>query len=125
MRPRRVRSKATVNASVLRMSKSKKMNKPLIISCIAISVLCGVSIIAVSGDSPSVPSSISPVLLTVAVPSQPIQLPRPSPGVYTAAPFSMVVVVPEPVDPQMTVAIRDTSLFRTPCIRPKTRLERR
>jgi hypothetical protein len=37
----------------------------------------------------------------------------------------MIVVVPKPVDPGMIVAMSDTSLFKMPCIKPETRLERR
>ena len=114
-----------MNASVLPMSKSKNMKKLLTISCIAALVLYGICVITASGDSPSASPSIPSVLLAAVVPDQPAELSSPSPGVYLAAPYSMVVIIPKPVDPGMIVAMGDTSLFRMPCIKPETRLERR
>ncbi|MFZ1072529.1 MAG: hypothetical protein WAO21_03745 [Verrucomicrobiia bacterium] len=101
------------------------MKKLLVISCIAVLVLYGISVITASGDSPTVSKSFPPVLLTAAVPSQPIESSNPSPGIYSAAPYSMIVVIPKPVDSGMMIVTNDTTLSKMPCIKPDTRLERR
>ncbi|HSY17162.1 MAG TPA: hypothetical protein VK815_02465 [Candidatus Acidoferrales bacterium] len=101
------------------------MKALLTISCIAVLVLFGISVIIASGESPIISSSISPVVLTASLSRQPVEPSSPSPGVYSAAPYSMIVVIPEPVDSGMVVAKGDASLFTMPCIKPETRLERR
>jgi hypothetical protein len=106
------------------MSK-QNMKKLLAISCIAALVLFGISVITVSGDSPSASSNLPSAWLPTAASSQPVQPASPSPGIYSAAPYSMVVVVPKQVDPGMVVAMGDTSLRTMPCIDPGTRLEKR
>jgi hypothetical protein len=88
-------------------------------------ILFGISVVADSGDPPPVPALDPTSLLPKAALSQPIQSPSPSPGVYSAAPYSMVVVVPESVDPGMIVAAGANSSGNMPCLKPDFKLERR
>lgn len=49
---------------------------------------------------------------------------EPAPGVYKAAPYSMLVVVPEEVDPRM-VHRPDASGFKMPIYRPPMHFDKR
>jgi hypothetical protein len=100
------------------------MKTLLTIGVAVVLVLYGLGVMAISGDAPSVPSTIQPAAFKMDSPSQPVQASGISPGVYAAAPYSMIVVVPKPVDPGMRVAMGDTS-SKMPCIQPETRLEKR
>lgn len=113
-----------MNTIALNLSKSKQMKNLLIIFAAAVLALYGLGAIAISGDSPAVPSSIRPATFAMDISSPPMPSPSVSPGVYMAAPYSMVVVVPKPVDPRMLVAMGDVS-SKMPCIKPEARLEKR
>ena len=114
------------------MSKSYIMQKPLIFLAGAASALLGITAFMASGDAVSVPSGVPPVLVSPRVPEillaandskQPVESPSPSPGLYRATPYTMLVVVPKPVDERMVVRVGDALRFTMPRIKPETRLE--
>jgi hypothetical protein len=121
-----------VNETVIRLSQPYAMQKLLIISVGAILALLGITAFTASRDEPSVSSGVPllfgscvtpTVLLAANDSSQPVDSPNPSPGVYRATPYTMVVVVPKPVDNGMVVGVGDISRFKMPRIKPETKLE--
>lgn len=108
------------------MSKSKNMKALLIAGCfLAVLILFGISVIADSGAPSSVSPSVATGLVPAMAPGETIQPPSPASGIYSARPYSMVVIVPESVDPGMVVDARDSSLSKMPCLKPELKLERR
>ena len=99
------------------------MRKLPVICVVATLALLAAAAFTASGDSPSVSSSHPVVAPAIGGSPQPVQAPAPSPGLYKAAPFTVIVVVPKPVDSGMVVAISDTARFRMPCLQPQLRLE--
>jgi hypothetical protein len=73
-----------------------------------------------SKDSPVISANVPPVV----APSAHDQPARPAPGVYSAAPFSIIVVVPKNIDTNITITANADLAFRMPCIKPSVRLER-
>jgi len=111
---------------MLLMSKATNMKTLVVVGCsLAVLILFGISMVADAGDPPPVPALGATGFLPSAALSQPDQPPSPSPGVYSAAPYSMVVVVPESVDPGMIVAAGANSSGKMPCLKPDSKLERR
>ena len=111
-----------MNETVIRMSKRQTMQKLLMIFVGAALAVLGIAAILASRDSPSVSVGVSPVLLTAKDSGRPVESPNPVPGVYRATPYTMIVVVPKPVDKRMVVGVGDTSRFTMPSIKPETRL---
>jgi hypothetical protein len=87
--------------------------------------LLGLAAITGSGGLPSGASDTASIPLAANDSSQPVPSPEPAPGIYSAAPFTMIVVIPKPVDPGLTVAAGDATRFNLPCLKPSTRLDRR
>jgi hypothetical protein len=78
---------------MLLMSKATNMKTLVVVGCsLAVLILFGISMVADAGDPPPVPALGATGFLPSAALSQPDQPPSPSPGVYSAAPYSMVVV---------------------------------
>jgi hypothetical protein len=107
------------------MSKPQTMQKLLIIFASAALAVLGIAAVSASGDSPSVSSGVSPVLLAASDSRRPVESSSPAPGVYSAAPYTMLVVVPRPVDDHMMVATNDRSSSKMPIIKPEIQLENR
>ena len=105
------------------------MQKLLIIAVGAVLALLGATAFIASRDEPSVSPLIlgswgtPAVLLTANHSSQPVGSESPSPGAYRATPYTMLLVVPTPVDKDMVAGVGDISWFKMPRITPETRLE--
>ena len=95
------------------------MQKLLAIAAVALLAALGIAAVAWAGDSPAHPSNVAPVLSARVPPREP------SPGVYSASPFSMMVVVPKSVDLRMTVAVSNRFVFKMPCLKPEMKLGQR
>ena len=86
---------------------------------IGASLAWAIPMFAGTGLSPRVARPVQLVLL----PPQPT-LQTPAPGIYEATPHSILVLVPDDVDPRM-IYRPDTSAFRTPIYQPPGHLEKR
>jgi len=101
--------------------------------------LLDIGVFIASRDIPSVSPGVPPVSVSSNVPlgsldrrtvllernrsRYTVEWQSPSPGVYKAIPYTLVVLVPKSVDEQMVVRVGDLSRFNTPCFKPETRLE--
>lgn len=95
------------------------MRALLTISAVGMLVVLGIVTVA-AGDLPARHSDTPPVL-----PPAKAHPDAPLPGVYSARPFSMLVVVPKETDAQMAIAVRNNFASKMPGIKPETRLEKR
>lgn len=96
------------------------MRTHLIISAVGMLAVLGIVSVALADDLPAHHSDATPVL-----PPAKVRPDAPLPGVYSARPFSMLVVVPKATDTQMAIAVRNNFASKMPSIKPETRLEKR
>ena len=100
------------------------MRNLLTISCFAVLARYGFGIINASEDPPAVSPNLPPVLSVPPVSRSPVQPSSLSPGVYRATSYSMVVIAPKSVDPQMVVTLRSSASSVMPSINPGTSLQK-
>ncbi|MEI6074495.1 MAG: hypothetical protein WCS94_02905 [Verrucomicrobiota bacterium] len=98
------------------------MKKILILSApLLVAILFVMAMASASNAAPG--SSLDSVVLALTnSPATSAQTNLP-PGIYAAKPYSMTVVVPEPVDKQMVVATNIPE-SKMPIIKPEIRLEK-
>ena len=98
------------------------MKKLLILSAPLLAVVIFVTAMASASNAAPGSSLDSVVLALTNSPVTPAQT-NLTPGIYAAKPYSMTVVVPEPVDKKMLVATNIPE-SKMPIIKPEIRLEK-
>jgi len=91
---------------------------------VGVPLVCGIAAVTGMKASNSGPSTFAPALPRPQTAGQAMKPPHHSPGIYMATPYSMIVVIPQPIDPHMVHAT-DLTRFKMPCIQPQMHLERR
>ena len=90
-------------------------------------VLASLSIAAVTatGHSPPVSTGVPLIPFPTNDFRPVVEPPATGPGRYQSAPFTLLVIIPEPIDQRMLIEVENTAPFKMPCIKPELDLESR